>query len=81
MPRFYFHLYNSVGTTVDDEGRVLENLPAAHNVAIAILRDVLGAELKTDGHLNMASFVEIEDADRKLRMTVAAREAVEITGA
>lgn len=80
MPRFYFHLYNDLGTTVDDEGRELDDLPAAHEVAIATLRDVLGAELKSDGHVNMASFIEIEDADRKLRMTVAAREAVDVTG-
>lgn len=80
MPRFYFHLFNSIGTTVDNEGRELKDLPAAHDVAIATLRDVLGAELKSDGQVNMASFVEIEDADRKLRMTVAAREAVDVTG-
>ena len=75
MPRFYFHLYRSTGTIVDEEGRELPDLPAAHDVAVALLRDVLGSSDSPD----MASFIEIEDGARKLRMTVAAREATDVT--
>jgi hypothetical protein len=75
MPRYYFHVCNGDGFTTDEDGQELPDIHAARATAITGLRDILASELK-DGVLKMASFIEIEDENRALLMTVPFIEAV-----
>lgn len=78
MPRFYLHVCNGDGFTEDEEGRELRDLDAARQIAINGLRGILSEEMKA-GQLNMASFIEIEDANRELVMIVPFAEAVSVS--
>ena len=78
MPRFYLHVCNGDGFTEDLEGIELPDLATARQRAIEGLRDIMASELKS-GHLNMASFIEIEDADHELVLTVPFIDTVKIT--
>lgn len=77
MPRFYFHICNGDGFTVDEEGRELIDLAAARQAAITGARDLMSTEIR-DGHLNPASFIEVEDDQHQLLFTLAFSEAFEI---
>ena len=78
VPRFYFHVCNGSGFTEDKEGTEHRNLVAARSNAIRGLRDIMAAELQR-GELNLGSFIEIEDEDHQLVMTVPFAEAVSVT--
>ena len=78
MPRFYMHVCNGDGFTEYEDGRDLPDIDAARQMAIDGLRGILSDEMKA-GQLNMASFIEIEDAGRALVMTVTFAEAVSVS--
>jgi hypothetical protein len=77
VPRFYFHVCNGSGFTEDDEGSNQPDLAAARDNAIRGLRDITAGELQ-QGDLNLGSFIEIEDENHELVMTVQFPEAVKI---
>jgi hypothetical protein len=77
MPRYYFHVCNGDGFTTDEEGLELPDVHAARTTAIQGLRDIMASELK-DGLLKTASFIEIEDENHELLMTVPFVEAVKV---
>ncbi len=77
MPRFYLHVSDGTLFAEDDEGAEFHDIEAARRAAIVGLRDVMAAELK-DGQINMAAFVEIEDENHHLLMTVPFLDAVEV---
>ncbi|HEX8258118.1 MAG TPA: hypothetical protein VF589_10835 [Allosphingosinicella sp.] len=78
MPRFYFHVCNGNGFTEDSGGKVLPDLPAARQEAITSLRSILAADMNM-GHVNMSSFIEIEDDEHRLMMTIQFMDAIEIS--
>jgi hypothetical protein len=75
VPRFYLHLANGEEFTEDEEGAVFATFEAAHAKAVEGLRDVLAGDLRR-GELNRACFIEIEDEDHNLLVTVFFDEAV-----
>ena len=77
MPRYYFHVCNGKGFTEDEAGQEFPDEAAARDAAVQGIRDLMAEELRR-GQINVASFVEIEDADRQLVATVAFTEAVEM---
>lgn len=77
MPRFYLHVCNGDGFTPDEEGCDLPDIEAARITAVKGLRDIMASELK-DGLLKTASFIEIEDENHRLLMTVSFSEAVAV---
>jgi hypothetical protein len=77
VPRFYFHVCNGSGFTEDEEGTEHPDLAAARVNAIMGLRDIMAGELKA-GELNLGSFIEIEDEDHRLIMTVPFSDAVKV---
>jgi hypothetical protein len=77
VPRFYLHVCDGAAFSDDEEGMELHDAEAARRAAIVGLRDVMSAELK-DGQINMAAFVEIEDENHQLVMTVPFLDAVEV---
>ena len=78
MARFFFHLHECDGVTIDDEGLDLPDLAAAQHHAEAAARDIMGSEV-VDGELCLARHIEIENCDDGARTTVAFRDAVRIT--
>jgi hypothetical protein len=77
MPQFFLHVSDGKLFAEDLEGAEFHDVEAARRAAIAGLRDVMADELK-HGQINMASFVEIEDENNQLVMTVPFLEAVEV---
>ncbi len=78
MPRFYLHLGINDNFTEDEEGCDLPDLAHARRRAIEGLRDVSAGELRR-GKIDLGSFIEIEDENHALVMTVPLSEAVWIT--
>jgi hypothetical protein len=77
MPRFFLHVCNGSGFTEDETGQEYADLREARDAAIDGIRDLMSAELK-QGQINIASYIEIEDEDRRLMGTVTFTEAVQI---
>ena len=78
LPRYYLHVCNGDGFTEDEEGRDFPDLDAARQMAIDGLRGILSEEMKA-GQLNMASFIEIENEDHQLVITVPFAEVVRVS--
>ena len=78
MPRFYMHVCNGNGFAEDEEGRELADAETARSEAIAAVRDVMANDLR-GGELDISSFIEVEDENKKLLFTVQFTDAVRIT--
>ncbi len=78
MPRFYLHLGIGGGFIKDEEGCELSDLAHARRRAIEGLRAALAGELRR-GNIDLGSFIEIEDENHALVMTVPLLEAVRVT--
>lgn len=76
MPRFYMHICNGSGFVEDEEGIELRDEPAARERAIEGARDVMAGEVRK-GELDLTSFIEVEDEDRKPLFTLTFAEAIE----
>jgi hypothetical protein len=72
------HLSNGNGFVEDEEGRELADNEAARTAAITAARDVMASDLR-DGHLDLNSFIEIEDGAHKLLFTIAFGDVVKLT--
>jgi hypothetical protein len=59
MPRFYFHLHNSI-ESVDEEGAVLPDMQAARQEAIRNARDIIANEIRYSGQIHLSHWLEIE---------------------
>lgn len=77
MTRYYLHLHNRIGSVPDDEGAEIQNLDAAHEIAIASIRDILGEEVKK-GRLDLFGRIDIADADGEILRVVPFSAAVEL---
>jgi hypothetical protein len=75
MPRYYLHLCNGAEYAEDDEGIDVPDAITARARAVEGLRDVLAGDLHS-GHLNTASFIEVEDEQRQLVLTISFEEVV-----
>ncbi|HYD39066.1 MAG TPA: hypothetical protein VEA60_15725 [Allosphingosinicella sp.] len=78
MPRFYFHVCNGAGFVQDEEGRDLPDLEAARAEAIRGARSIMASDVQR-GTLDLSSFIEIEDAEKRLVLTVGFEDAVDLT--
>ena len=78
MPHYYLHICNGAGFVEDEEGQQLDNDEAARATAIEAARDIMAAELRT-GELDLSSFIEVENEQRKLLFTITFADAVNIT--
>ena len=74
MPIFFFHVCNGNGFTEDEEGRELRDEAEARSVALAGARDIMSEEMRA-GQLDPASFIEVEDAERRHLFTLAFSDA------
>ena len=78
MPRYFFHVCNGNGFTEDEEGQEVADLEAARVVALRAARDIMASDVQR-GMLDLSSFIEIEDADKRLVHTLGFEQAVDMT--
>jgi hypothetical protein len=76
VPRFRFHLYNDVHT-VDEEGRQFADFDAARIEAISNARELMASDMQTNGEINLAHWIELEDDAGEL-VVVAFSDAVSV---
>jgi hypothetical protein len=74
MPHYFFHVCNGDGFTEDEEGRDLPDEAAARAAAIMGARDIMAEEMRA-GQLNPASFIEVEDSERRHLFTLLFKDA------
>ena len=75
MPRFYFHLHNSVDVA-DEEGVELPDLEAARAHAVKLVRYEFGEAAKAEGRIVLSHRIDIEDESGAVLATVRFAEAV-----
>ena len=63
MRRYYLHVYNSVGVTLDDEGQLYPDTAAAQAQAIDSIRSILAEELKSESRVDLRGRIEIVDEE------------------
>lgn len=78
MPLYYFHICNGNGFIEDEEGRELADDSEARSAAVAGARDIMAEEMRS-GQLNPASFIEVEDSERRHLFTLTFSEAYTVT--
>lgn len=59
MPLYRFHLYNTEETQ-DHEGRLFDNLGAAHADAIHCARSIMASEITSRGEITLSHWIELE---------------------
>jgi hypothetical protein len=67
LPRYHFHLYNDVETR-DQEGRVFEDLAAAHADAVHNARSIMASELTSRGEITLSHWIELETEEGDLHV-------------
>ena len=77
MPRFFFHLHNSMGVACDDEGREAASPEAARLLAMEDARSLIGEEAK-EGCVDLRGRIEVHDAQGRHLLTVNFADAVEL---
>lgn len=78
MPRYYFHVCNGEGFTEDEEGQELPDPDAARKAAIRSARDIMASDVKR-GFLDLSSFIEVEDSDRRMILSLTFQQAIDMT--
>jgi hypothetical protein len=77
MPRYYLHMSDGNGFIEDEEGVDLPDEEAARATALRCARDVMMGEVRS-GTLDLTSFIEVEDEQRKLLFTLTFADALEV---
>jgi hypothetical protein len=77
MPRYYFHLFNSIGFTPDEEGREVVDAERARNEAVKGARSLLSSELM-NGQLNLRGRIEVTDQEGAVVSVVHFKDVVQI---
>jgi hypothetical protein len=78
VPQYFMHVSNGHGFVEDEEGRDLADDQAARGEAIAAARDMMAADV-LGGHLDLGSFIEVEDGAHKLLFTITFADAIKLT--
>lgn len=60
MPRYRFHLYNDEETR-DEDGREFPDFDAARIEAIGNARELMAADIRSKGEINLSHWIELED--------------------
>ena len=60
MPRYRFHIYNDE-ETLDETGRDFPDFAAARIDAIYSARDLMCAEIRSKGEINLSHWIELEN--------------------
>ena len=80
MVRYFFHLHDRSGQTVDQLGRQIADLDEARSRAIKAARAIIKADVDS-GTIDLTARIEVTDAVGAIVLTLAFGEAVAlITG-
>jgi len=79
VPRYFFHLYNDVDAR-DEDGKELEDLDAAIELARYQARFTAGETIKEQGRVNLDHRIDIEDEVGSLLATIRFGDVVSIDG-
>ena len=60
MPLYYFHLHNRIESR-DEEGTMLDDLPAARAAAIHSVRRLMAEDIVERGEVTLSHRIEIEN--------------------
>jgi hypothetical protein len=61
MPRYYFHVYNSVGFTSDEQGLLFPDSAGAIAQAVESIRSILAEDLRSTGLIDLRGRIEMVD--------------------
>jgi phage anti-repressor protein len=79
VTRFYFHLHNDIDS-LDEEGRELNDIASAREVAIAYAREMAALSVREKGHLDRRHRIDVADGAGHILFSVGFGEIVEIRG-
>jgi hypothetical protein len=75
--RYFFHLHESGGCIVDEEGLELADLDAARRAALTGARALIASEV-LDGRLTLGTVMEVQDGRGETVMRLPFRDAVTV---
>lgn len=75
MPRYHFHLWNSIGRVPDEEGEELHDRVAARVRAIENIRSILKGDID-EGLIDLGGYIDIADEAGAVLERVDCAEAV-----
>lgn len=78
MSFYYFHIENSGGRTVDNEGSDFIDDGSARAHALRGVRDLLSGELKERGVIDLRGHVSVSDIDGTEKFRITFPQAIEI---
>jgi uncharacterized protein DUF6894 len=76
MPRYHFHLYNSIGSVPDEDGRELPDLETARAEAVKGARAIIADEV-LNGRLDLEARIEVKNEAGAVLFTLTFAEAVD----
>jgi hypothetical protein len=77
MALYFFHLRNSSGYLLDEEGQEFPDLETVRAEAVRTVRSILSEELKA-GQIDLRGRLEVTDAEGALLLTLPFSETVEV---
>lgn len=77
MPRFFFHIRNGNGLTLDEEGRQLPDARAAREEALRDIRSIIADEA-LHGRLDLRGALEVAEGASEALFSVPFAEAFEL---
>jgi hypothetical protein len=79
MTRYHFNLHAFGTVILDEEGIEMPDLDAVRHEAIMSARELMCSELRT-GKLCLGCHIEVQDAAGQVVLTLAYKEAIELSG-
>ena len=77
MPRFFFHLHNTIEVR-DDVGRELPSLHAARAEAVTACRAIMAEDVVNDGQITLSHRIDIHGEDGDSQLMLPFRACIEI---
>ena len=77
MPRFYFHLHNTV-VVFDDHGRELNSLDEAKVHATEAARSIMAEDIKEVGRITLSHWIAVHTEDQEEALILPFSACVEI---
>ena len=77
MPRFFFHLHNTVEVR-DDVGRELPSLEAARAEGVTACRALMAEDVRKDGQITLSHRIDIHGEDGDSQLMLPFRACIEI---
>ena len=77
MPRFYFHLHNTV-VVFDDHGRELDSLVEAKVHATQTARSIMAEDIKEVGRITLSHWIAVYTEDQEEALILPFGACIEI---